>query len=819
MSSSLSTQLHLSRDSIREQIIDYIQTYLELENVDLTKSSFLSFLINIVSTLTSNLMFYQTSVYNEFFLTKAQLPESILNLAAFLGYSPQDASYATANVLVRIPLTFSDPSNTITLPEGFKFKADDIEFVTFYDTTITITNNSTATVLAVEGSKKYYLPVNITSSNFSFVLPLKQYKESIQEFQIDSDLAQYQFVTLDVPIDGKVSSMTVEIQEPNSASWTTWTSYSSLYLLTSTTQGYVSRKTDSGRKLYFGNGLIGIQPTPGSTVKITTLVTKGSEGNVIAGSIKTGDRLYTTNASGIREIVNYTVTNTSAAINGEDDESVEETRTNAIASITSLGRLVTENDYSHMNVVIPDSPLSSNSLAVLKRSDIKVNDIQVYTPILFGDDLVPTRNAINKISSSTSYLERGSTITIAGEDYYTLFDLTIDSLNASASYHYIMQRIEEIPLLVTSYASSYNLYADNLIVEKIGNTARFKLHYNTTETNPELCTCELNPSSTSLTYSMTNDSTSSYFTYDFTPYTNVPENQETYYFTIKDPSSDNISQYSATLIFRKDLDDFMLSNVVVDSTSYTIYDIPVVKASYYDSINQTDFESQVLQNMMESLTLEDYRMLTDFTNIKFTNTTGYSTNMKYNPINRTAVINILSSVPSSASVGSRYIITSGTYQNYIYECTDSTSVPIIWQTTEPTTGDIVYVTNLAEKYLYSAGSWAALPTYEIPLQIDLEIFTSSSYSGSSVELANTVKDTLISSFSSRFGSNVSLYRSEIINVIQGIEGVDHCRLHKPETDIFFNFKLTDLTEDELLEYGPEYIYFEEDDIRIRIYPA
>ena len=69
--SSVSSQVYLSRDNTRNQIANNLKAYLELENVDLTKSSFLSFIINIMSTLTGNIMFYQISAYKEFFLTTA----------------------------------------------------------------------------------------------------------------------------------------------------------------------------------------------------------------------------------------------------------------------------------------------------------------------------------------------------------------------------------------------------------------------------------------------------------------------------------------------------------------------------------------------------------------------------------------------------------------------------------------------------------------------------------------------------------------------------------------------------------------------------
>ena len=74
---TLSNQVYISRDNIRNQIIEYMQYYLEIENVDLIKSSFLSFLVDTLATLTSNIIFYSSSSYKEFFLTTAQLPESI----------------------------------------------------------------------------------------------------------------------------------------------------------------------------------------------------------------------------------------------------------------------------------------------------------------------------------------------------------------------------------------------------------------------------------------------------------------------------------------------------------------------------------------------------------------------------------------------------------------------------------------------------------------------------------------------------------------------------------------------------------------------
>ena len=92
------------------------------------------------------------------------------------------------------------------------------------------------------------------------------------------------------------------------------------------------------------------------------------------------------------------------------------------------------------------------------------------------------------------------------------------------------------------------------------------------------------------------------------------------------------------------------------------------------------------------------------------------------------------------------------------------------------------------------------------------------YPNSAVKLSNDIKEALIDTFADRFGVNITIHRSEIIDVVQEVEGVSHVDLFKPESNIFFEFDpYKDFTQQELLEYGPEYIYFTEDDITISIY--
>ena len=840
---TVSSQVYKSRDQIRAQITTLLKQYMELENVDLTKSSFLSFVVDALSTLTSNTLFYQISAYREFFLTKAQLPESIYNLAAFLGYNPSEATAAEGFVLFSIPFGFEDAITSFEIPEGFTVTAEgDVVFTTYYSTTIEVTNNSQVVITIREGNKTTVLPVTIEESQFLFVLPFRQFSLSEQEFAIPEDLQQYQFVSIDVPFDGQISAQTVQVRPEDSASYEAYVEVESLFLMSATTKGYVSRRTDTGINLQFGNGLIGYQPEAGSTVLVNLSLTQGADGNVIAGSIRTGDRIYNTTDAGITEIVQYDLTNGSPASGGEDEESLEQVRSNAIANISALERIVTENDFVNADVIIDNSPIGPNSLPVLKRSDLKVNEIALFSTVYFGTDLVPTRDVFSTFTDT--YIPRQTIINFDGVDYYTLFDIEIDPLNSNADYTYIMYEIQQIPSLVTSYGTAYDLYSDLLTVERSGATATYTLDYKTTESDSLSTTCVMEISETGATYNMVNDGTA--FVVYFPNNQAIPKGELTYFFTISHPSEGNIAQYSTQFVFRQDLSDFTMSDVVIpDSTSYIVYDIPTVEKEYYDGINQRDFELQVMQQLLTTLTFKDYRMLTDFINFKFANTTGVLRNMQLNEVDLLPVISIRCGEPVSPSVDDRYIVGTGSAGDWADHdgdiatwtkqvdsiTTDSTSfdgtsiihvevttdtTSYLWIYTEPKSDQMVYVEDEDYKYIYSDLGWVK-PLYMIPLQISLDIFREETYTSSLGSLTQAIREALVAAFEDRFGINAEIYRSEIIDVVQEVEGVDHCSLLGPVSNIFFNFDINNFTQTQLLEYAPEYLYFTVDDIAIRIF--
>jgi hypothetical protein len=193
--------------------------------------------------------------------------------------------------------------------------------------------------------------------------------------------------------------------------------------------------------------------------------------------------------------------------------------------------------------------------------------------------------------------------------------------------------------------------------------------------------------------------------------------------------------------------------------------------------------------------------------------------MQLNDVDMLPVIDILCDTPTSGTIGDRYLVLNGQgdfegHDNEIAVLTDATAMTFSFII--PKSDNMVYVTNKGQKYIFSVFGWV-VPNFTIPLVLEIDVFKSSTYSGTSGNLRDAVRDAVMDNFESRFGINQDIYRSEIIDVVQDVEGVDHCVLRQPESSIFFNFDINEFDQEDLLRYGPEYVYFDEDNMIIRIF--
>ena len=751
----LSSQIFMSRDQIRAQICEYMKDYLELENVDLTKSSFLSYLINIISTLTSNLLFYEGSIYKEFFLTKAQLPESVINLSAFLGYDIVKAVPADASVTMNVPLGFSSNSVKFQIPKYFNFYTDVCSFMTTYTTYIEIINNVDIKIEADFDSYRYRIPYTYIDTTdggpaFKFDLPVLQQKIVPDIKYIDADIKDYQFPEVIVDVDNtqQLFKTNIYVTPPDTTTPTSdfieyYTEYQSLYLIPLSERGYVSRKTQEGRRITFGNGLVGVQPKGGSKVDINSYLTLGASGNVPSGTIIRGDKVYCT-IDNQTFLIEYTCINTVPGENGADEESMDEVRSNSIKSLVSMDRFVAEQDYKNANVILRGTPFGNNSLAILKRSDVRCNEVQVYTTLLYQDstnavEIVPTINASysNVTLTPSERIPKYTEIISDGTSYLTMFDMKPDVINTVAIYEYVLNSISLEPSLVNTERQSYygiELGKMDVSIDSTSNVASFILNYNSVTIDPTAA-CSLKIPALTKEYIMDHDPIQKTFTLTFSPYTLFPDGLVDIILDVE--SIETKASYEVSLTLRRDLFDTMQSNLTYDTTSNTliVFDIPVIQTDYYRSLQAPNtFESNCLQKLVNNTYFENHRMLTDFVNLKFANTFGSLVNMKYNIAHKPPVIDFVFNYPIDSTTGYKYIISSDPVVDLMdYKGYYLTKLDTGWKLERPSTNDVVYVTQRDQKYIFNGSSWI-IPLFKIPLQIKIEAFKSSSYFGSSDEL-------------------------------------------------------------------------------------
>ena len=1005
---SSEVKIYSSRESIRSQLTEYAQEYLQLAEVDLYKTSFLSYVIDMLSILSANQLFYSSMIYKEFFFVEAQLQESVYNLARWIGYTPRKAIPSTVDVMFSIPLKFANPDVAFGIPSDFTATADGVPFlINSYagakygaefkkldevasvaggtSAIARIVNNNAITVRTTDGT---YRPIYLSDSgdSVSFLLPFTQQEIKVEQFIIPKNLEFYQFYSKDIEYDGQDTQVKVWVKEPKFDETLTiddesvykldengiydydpdinnggseWTEAEhGLYTMTSSSTQFSWFSTEGKGELFFGNGVIGRQPKPGSKVLVLVYVTKGEDGNVISNSVTTGPRIYyqdlkgESNTTGLYT-VNYNVINPSPSEGGQNAPSLPEVKNNAIVNLRSKERLVAAVDYDDINEIMgPEYPVSE-AYPILKRSDLKTNEIMVFNRLLYHDaddqpEIVPTRNArlcmtSPVVSNGKFTIPRRTIVDIDGTDYETIFTVIGDTTNKTAAYDYVANQLFDSPAIKDTtesyYTSEYTSYSYIPV-----STVDYVIDFPPTriEDLPAAATTSSSSSSgvVASTFPLTVTAKVTHipsieviefraylspkwgedvelamtpvlasegvdvgdavildlyesFTYEFDDYQDVPtglqrfqftiegyvsvkdsENNQIYVtaenaaeypsFTIGDPvfQWETLERYYSDVIIRQELEDIMMSSlsytrfkddVCVDAT-WVVHNVPVILKSYLDEgdgihgvmnrDNQRNFEQIAIQKLLNNVEINTRRMLTDYINVKFCDTIGTMNNLKYNTVNYEIASRFVTPFGTTGSgvgdfddtssssgllvdVGTKYIVNNEVpgyedtdireYINFIARYTDSGD----WELIQPirnTYARILDETSGGRNrvLIFNGTEWIDSETLQIPIQLYARIKKSPISTLSNAALVQACKTALMEYFMNLFGIHKVLDRSEIISVMRAVSGVEYVDLIDPSVDIVFDYDLQDLTEEELLDYTPQYTGFVEDSISIDV---
>jgi len=912
-----------SRDKIRADITNMTQDYMDLKDIDISKTKFLSYIVNVLSGLSSNLMYYNSNIYKEFFFTEARLPDSVINLSKWIDYQPTVAIPSTVDILFVIPISKLETDNiNILIPDNYKVYAEDIpftidvngstnikfnkslisdEFDTFKRNHIKVNVLNKLSASVYDSNGKYYpVQINTTNNTLMFILPFKQKELLFESFTIPSELEFYQFYTKRLEFDENVqiSNISIYIDEtPNpdislpseydewveaSARYEIWNqAKGGIYTLSNTDKQYLWTTTYGNGEIFFGNGLVGAQPTRNSHVIVLLSSTLGTNGKIIPNSINKFDPLYYIGDNGYYNKLNFYASNVLASTDGKDMPTLNEIKAGAIAHNRSRNRLVSDTDYNDINIIIPNMP-TAYSKPILKRSDLKINEIMLFNALRYQDsvgieELVPTRNikfqyptdsTAQIFTDSTSSSSVGLYIPEGTSSFYdnmqldkeTIFPMVIDPISMTAKYEYVANQVySEINFEGSSkvdYYSSLSIEAISF-TKDTNNSFQFpamSMIINVKTENDDIagyhcvittCWNDQKFDSRDGKVGIIYDQVLKGFILRFESILELEVGNISFdidIYGIKDGDSEFylLKQYSTNVTLRRQLDDIMFSTVKYETLEtgesiYSIYDTPVILSEYLtqESLDIQHFNTHVLQKLMNNLYYSDKRMTTDFINTKFCDTCGKLTNMLYNKEKREVITRSLMEPPAVydvRNINDVYLVNGGEgidefnndWLTHIHEYARWNGSE--WEFTKPNIGETIKINNIYNsidepeqnsKLVYTGKRWI-YPIFDIPFKISLKVVPDRTVSASPQGIINSIKNNLLNHFIPKFGMDVNIDRSEIIEITRSTTGVKYAELIEPETDIRFKYDIDKLTHEELILYTPQLVQFTSSTITIKI---
>lgn len=309
-----------SRDynSVLNDLIARIPVYLP-EWTSQSTNDFGIVLLSMYAYVVDNLGYYLDRLAGEAFIQTATQPTSVYNIAAMLDYTPTLSVGATTELQITLSPTYPI---AVTIPEGTVFQTvpsqgqAGIPFVTTSALTIPPVNQATpgsgiGSVVAVQG-------VQITS----------------EAVATSNGFVNQAYPLLNSPVTANSLTLDVDLGQGPQA----WTYVQTLLNSGPSDQVYTNFVDPNGIfYVVFGDGVNGLVPPLGSPITATYQINVGALGNVGAGTI-------TQIVSALVGVAS--VTNTAGAAGGTYAESISSIQQKAPASLRTLNRAVTTEDFA-----------------------------------------------------------------------------------------------------------------------------------------------------------------------------------------------------------------------------------------------------------------------------------------------------------------------------------------------------------------------------------------------------------------------------------------------------------------------------------------
>jgi hypothetical protein len=312
----------LDFDGIKQSLRNYMESQTALKDFNFD-GSVMSTLLDVLAYNTHYQAFYTNMVANEMFLDSALLRPSIVSHAKQLGYTPSSTRSSTA--LVNINLTDIASSDTF-IPRGSEFSGTNSE-----GTRYKFINTQAAFASAGDTAFRSVTLSEGTLRQITYI------------YNRDTKIGSY----LVIPNE-KADMSTLKVRVYSSLTDTTgisdvWTLGTDYLTLTGDSTVYFLQEKDAGiYEVYFGDGVLGKEPTTGNVVSIEYVETNGAAANGVVAftSVDAG-------ISSISFVADPTTGSTaSESFGGSELESVSSIKFTAPKYYQTSNRAVTTSDYS-----------------------------------------------------------------------------------------------------------------------------------------------------------------------------------------------------------------------------------------------------------------------------------------------------------------------------------------------------------------------------------------------------------------------------------------------------------------------------------------
>ena len=435
---------NLDYDQIKTSIKDYIRANSDFTDFDYEGSNF-SVLIDTLAYNTYITAFNSNMVVNESFLDSASVRENVVSLARNIGYVPK--SKTAAQAAIRIPVTISSSSTTLTLKAGVVCvgTSNDSQYV------FSIPENITTTVsggIAHFGS----------ASN-----PLTVYQGTYltKTFTVNGSIDQ-RFVLENSSID----TSTIKVYVKGAADTGLGKEYNkvdNILNINATSETYLIQEiTDERYELLFGDGIFGKKLENNAVITVSYIVTEGTTGNGPSSFAWAG-----TVTSDVNQVLLPTttpiITTINKASNGGDIESIDSVKYFAPRLYSAQYRAVTARDYE---AIVQQIYPNTETVSVVGGEELD--------PPEFGTVLLTIKPKNGEFVSDfdkQQILQDLKQYSLAGINQKIL-DLKLLYVELESSVYYDQSKITTIDALKTDIIEGLTTYGSSRDINKFGG--RFK---------------------------------------------------------------------------------------------------------------------------------------------------------------------------------------------------------------------------------------------------------------------------------------------------------------------------------------------------------